>query len=68
MRSKDIVQMWDLNKKVSDLEISMIQVALTRAEGSKASAAKLLGIKRTTLVMKMKKYNIPLRSAYGKRS
>ncbi|MBN1515372.1 sigma-54-dependent Fis family transcriptional regulator [Candidatus Sumerlaeota bacterium] len=45
----------DLNKLVEEFEAHMICQALNRAEGVKNRAAKLLNIKRTTLVEKMKK-------------
>lgn len=53
---------WDLNRIVSELEISLINMALSESK-TKTNAAMLLGINRTTLVMKMKKYGMPLLSS-----
>ncbi|OCC16191.1 transcriptional regulator, Fis family [Dissulfuribacter thermophilus] len=44
-----------LPQLVKDLEISMIKQALERTGGVKSKASKLLGLKRTTLIEKMKK-------------
>lgn len=43
---------------IKDLEIDLIGQALDRANGVKSKAAKLLGLKRTTLIEKMKKLGI----------
>lgn len=48
----------DLNAAVSALERYLITTALKRANGVKSKAAELLGIKRTTLLHKMKKNGI----------
>ena len=50
----------DLNAAVSTLERYLITEALRRANGVKSKAAKLLGIKRTTLIHKMKKNGLNL--------
>lgn len=50
----------DLNAAVSTLERYLITEALRRANGVKSKAAKLLGIKRTTLLHKMKKNGLEL--------
>ncbi len=50
----------DLNAAVSTLERYLITEALRRANGVKSKAAKLLGIKRTTLIHKMKKNGLEL--------
>jgi DNA-binding NtrC family response regulator len=47
-----------LNDAVRDYEKKLILDALERSRGVKAKAAKLLNIKRTTLVEKMKKQNL----------
>jgi transcriptional regulator with GAF, ATPase, and Fis domain len=47
-----------LNEAVRDYEKKLILEALERSRGIKAKAAKLLNIKRTTLVEKMKKQNL----------
>jgi len=48
----------NLREIVSDLETRYIEAALIRAEGVVARAADLLGLRRTTLVEKMKKLNL----------
>lgn len=48
----------NLNEAVTNLERYLITEALRRANGVKSKAAKLLGIKRTTLLHKMKKNGI----------
>lgn len=48
----------DLKEYLSDLECSLIQQALDDAGGVVARAAEKLNIRRTTLVEKMRKYNI----------
>ncbi|MFQ6021213.1 MAG: sigma-54 dependent transcriptional regulator [Acidiferrobacterales bacterium] len=46
----------DLKKHLSELEFSMIKQALDEAGGVVAHAATLLGMRRTTLVEKLRKY------------
>tara|TARA_R110002167_G_scaffold1439_5_gene6827 strand:- start:7801 stop:9234 length:1434 start_codon:yes stop_codon:yes gene_type:complete len=48
----------DLREYLSDLESSLIQQALDDANGVVARAAEKLNIRRTTLVEKMRKYNL----------
>ena len=48
----------DLKQYLSDTEIRLIDQALEQAGGVVARAAKLLNIRRTTLVEKMKKYGM----------
>jgi DNA-binding NtrC family response regulator len=48
----------DLTGLVDDFERKLILQALARSKGVKSRAAEMLGIKRTTLVEKMKKKNI----------
>ncbi len=48
----------DLRQYITDLESSLIQEALEGANGVVAHAASLLRMRRTTLVEKMRKYNI----------
>ncbi|MCK7510344.1 MAG: sigma-54 dependent transcriptional regulator [Desulfobacterales bacterium] len=48
----------DLRQYIMDLETSLIQTALEDANGVVAHAASLLKMRRTTLVEKMRKYNI----------
>jgi transcriptional regulator with GAF, ATPase, and Fis domain len=48
----------DLNKLMEDFENRLIMEALKKSEGNKARAAEMLGIKRTTLIEKLKKKGI----------
>ena len=48
----------DLKEYLQDLECSLIQQALDDANGVVARAAEKLNIRRTTLVEKMRKYNL----------
>ena len=48
----------DLKEHLADIESSLIQQALERTDGVVAHGAKLLQMRRTTLVEKMRKYNI----------
>ena len=48
----------DLPATVAEFEQALINLALGRSEGVKARAATLLGINRTTLVEKMKRYDM----------
>ena len=51
----------NLKDMLADLEINMIRQALDKVGGVTARAAELLGMRRTTLVEKMKKYGIVAR-------
>jgi sigma-54 specific flagellar transcriptional regulator A len=53
----------DLKEYLTDLEKSLIQQALDDAQGVVARAAEKLHIRRTTLVEKMRKYDISRREA-----
>nr|WP_006787720.1 sigma-54 dependent transcriptional regulator [Thiorhodospira sibirica] len=48
----------DLKEYISELEMHMIRQALDESAGVVAHAAKLLGMRRTTLVEKMRKFGI----------
>lgn len=48
----------DLKGHMAGLELELIQVALQQANGVVAHAAPLLGLRRTTLVEKLRKYGI----------
>lgn len=50
---------WNLNQIISGIELELIQMAFEETK-NKAHAAKLLGLNRTTLLMKMKKYGMTL--------
>lgn len=47
-----------LSKAVQQFETNLIQCALVRSKGKQTEAAKLLGIKLTTLNAKLKRYKI----------
>ena len=49
---------FDLKSYICDLEVHYIRQALEVANGVVAQAAKLLGLRRTTLVEKLRKYDI----------
>lgn len=55
----------DLREYLQDLESSLIQQALDDANGVVARAAEKLNIRRTTLVEKMRKYNLVRREKEG---
>ena len=48
----------DLKQYLADVEVSLMQQALQRTDGVVARSAELLGLRRTTLVEKIKKYGI----------
>ena len=48
----------DLRSHIADIELELIRAALAQAEGVVAHAAPLLGLRRTTLVEKLRKYGI----------
>jgi len=45
----------DLNRAVEEFEYRLIDEALRRTKGNKQAAARLLGLKRTTLVAKLRR-------------
>jgi transcriptional regulator with PAS, ATPase and Fis domain len=49
----------DLRLAVAQFEIALIEQALRRTRGNKQAAARLLGLKRTTLVAKMQRREMP---------
>jgi Nif-specific regulatory protein len=55
-RRREVAGLPTLN--LDDLEAEAVRQALRRTEGNKVQAAKLLGIHRDTLLLKMKKYRI----------
>lgn len=57
----DMTQIINLPEEVEKIERHFIKAGLQMAKGCVADAAKLIGLKRTTLVMKMKKYGIKAR-------
>jgi sigma-54 specific flagellar transcriptional regulator A len=48
----------DLKVHMSEIEIGLIRKALEEADGTVAEAARLLGMRRTTLVEKLRKYRL----------
>ena len=48
----------NLKKQMADIEVQYIREALELSDGVVAQAAKLLGLRRTTLVEKLRKYGI----------
>ena len=48
----------DMKKYLTDIEISLIEQALTKTNNVVARAATMLNMRRTTLVEKMRKYEI----------
>ena len=48
----------NLKEMLADLEINMINQALEAQDGVVSRAADMLGMRRTTLVEKMRKYNM----------
>jgi len=61
-----------LQDEVREFEIDLINTALAKTHGHQRKAARLLGLKVTTLNAKMKRYNImsrfymPIRESLGK--
>jgi DNA-binding NtrC family response regulator len=47
----------DLDRFIADIERDLIQRSLERTGGNKGAAARLLGLKRTTLVEKLKRFD-----------
>lgn len=52
----------NLKDMITDIEISMIKQALEQTNGVVAKAAETLGLRRTTLIEKMKKYGLSAQS------
>jgi sigma-54 dependent transcriptional regulator, flagellar regulatory protein len=53
----------DLKREIESIELEQIHVALELADGIIAEAARLLSLKRTTLVEKMRKYGLQHQAA-----
>jgi len=60
LRPLDIVSGIDFYDEVQRFETHLIKMALTETGGNQAKAARLLGIKATTLNSKIKLFNIEL--------
>ena len=46
----------DFDTAVTRFQLSMLQQALSQTGGNKTAAAELLGMKRTTLIMKLRAF------------
>lgn len=55
---EDLPEAVDFNTAVAQFERSMLEKALLRTSGNKTAAAELLGIKRTTLIMKLRNFEV----------
>lgn len=53
----------DLKREIETIELEQIHVALDLADGIISEAARLLTLKRTTLIEKMRKYGVQLQAA-----
>jgi len=58
MHLHKITSVYDLNKLTETVEIENIHFALKVHNGNRTRAAEMLGLKRTCLVAKMRKYDI----------
>ncbi len=58
LESADVSRGIDMPKEVRRLEIRLIKRALEETNGSQVSAARLLGLKVTTLNAKIKRYGL----------
>jgi DNA-binding protein Fis len=50
----------DFESAVSQFERAMLERALQKTGGNKTAAADLLGLKRTTLIMKLRNFGDPV--------
>lgn len=55
-----------LDQLCEEIEVALIRIALDRSSWNKTKAAKLLGLKRTTLIEKVKRFSAEL-EAIGKK-
>lgn len=58
MELYNMTLVYDLNKLTQAVEIEKIHFALDVHDGNRTRAAEMLGLKRTCLLAKMRKYNI----------
>ncbi len=58
MASLNLEQGIDLKSYLVEMEVQLIQKALSQTEGNVSQAAKLLQMNRTTLVEKIRKYDL----------
>lgn len=54
----------ELTQKIAEIEKSLISLALAETGNVKAHAARVLGINRTTLLQKMRRYGFALEAPY----
>ncbi len=59
------VEDFDLKTYISSIEVKIIEEALNKSDGIIAHAAKSLGLRRTTLAEKMRKYNLGKSTEYA---
>jgi transcriptional regulator with GAF, ATPase, and Fis domain len=62
-RGKRSMKLYD---EVRDFERELIQHALRQTNGNQTRAARMLGVKVTTLNTKIKRYNIPLEGGHDR--
>ena len=62
-RAELLSEDFSLKQHIEDIEVSLIKEALTKTNKVVAQAAKLLGLRRTTLIEKMRKYKLHLSKA-----
>mgnify|MGYP001054433586 CR=1 FL=1 len=58
MELYNMTRVYDLNKLTQAVEVEKIHFALQVNKGNRTRAAEMLGLKRTCLLAKMRKYNI----------
>ena len=58
MQLYNMARVYDLNKLTQAVEIEKIHFALKVHNGNRTRAAQMLGLKRTCLIAKMRKYSI----------
>lgn len=51
-----------MDQMLMEVEIAMIRIAIDRCDGNCAKAAKMLGINRTTLVEKRRRFKMELKT------
>lgn len=56
----------NFNQTIADLEVSLITTALRRSGGNRKQAADILGLNRTTLIEKIKRHNLNIKTSVPK--
>lgn len=54
-----------MDQMLKEVEIAMIKITLDRCDGNCSKAAKMLGINRTTLVEKRRRFGLELKTLNG---